>query len=208
MFISFFIFLFIYFSWKDEKSANNEMPWFAPNKQAVLQSRLKPSIGPTGPIRLYRWKYSWGESEFPKEIVEKIDEFFNEKKMIDEWASGLGTVNGISQRLAPYKIYIISVNPLVLIFEEYDYGDIKERSIFQIMGPVKERWGLQSRHLLNDYKYLTKFEYTGVLHWCSPDMDIHLTPVEFLQTNTYTIPLPDGQLELKKERNSLITKRK
>ena len=173
------------------KSISTKGPLSGPNESAVLESReYWSSIMAAGVSGDYRFKTANGRTTDATRLESRIVSFLEKKGHLSKWPDSQSSINSRTQKVAPYKIYIISIFPTVVLLSPHDYGELRgRRSNVDIVGwPPPE--SLQDSRILNHLFFGSSIEMTNSLFWFSPDLDIDITPASKSDTGSFIIDDP------------------
>ena len=124
-----------------------------------------------GAVYNTEWTTATGSRRDAARIPTAIDHYLKQRGYFDQWPESGSSIGGYGvQRVAPFKFYVVAVDPLVVIMAPHDFGNPKgNRSIYNIVGPEpKQAFG--SPHMLNYIEYGTRLPYNTNLLWFSPEI--------------------------------------
>ncbi len=101
-------------------------------------------------------EYAWDTGDHllrRDSIIEEIEEYLNEIGFINQQNDIVGWVDGIDQRIAPYRFFIVSLEPTIVIMTDYDYGSIENKSNVELCGQLNRQHFSYSKYLVNGYHY-------------------------------------------------------
>ena len=84
--------------------------------------------------------------------------------------------NGIQERVAEHRFFIVSLQPTVVIMTPYTVGPIEGKSSYELRGSLSEQT-LSSFPLINRFHYGTRVARSSQYHWFSPDLRSAIQPV-------------------------------
>ena len=136
-----------------------------------------------------RWRSPDGRTADPWKVSTRLVDWLTETGDYARWPKTQSHVYKTgAQRLAPYKIYIVSLFPTVAIFAAHDYGPIRNRSNNDLVG---SDWRTFSdTRLLNRFHFGTAVPEPGPLFWTSPELKVGLTPIRLNPDGGFTINHP------------------
>jgi len=189
--------------YRDLEPQPAQMPWRAPGKKAIMQSKTSTQLfHPIGRSTDYRFYMSTFDKRKANSFGRAIDRFVLSWGIHEQWPSG-GTVwyggDNIVTRKAPWEFTFVSVNPLIVLIEPIK-GEPKN-ALFP------RDWFASSKNLINYYFYHTEVKYHPEMHWMSPDLKQMPTPLGLEEGGTVEIPLPDGKLVLTQSDSMIYTSR-
>ena len=168
-----------------------EGPLCGPDEIAVLESReYWSSIMAAGVSGDYRFRTPDGRTTDATRLSVKIISFLARQGHLARWPDSRSSIGGTVQKLAPYKIYLISVLPAIVVLAPHDYGDISEnRSNVDIVGwPPKESLG--DSRILNHIFFGCRIPKSEPLLWFSPDLGVDITPLQKSIASEFVIDTP------------------
>ena len=173
------------------KSISTKGPLSGPNEIALLESReYWSSIMASGVSSDYRFKTTDGRTADAARLESKIVSFLEKKGHLSRWPDSQSSINGRVQKVAPYKIHIISIFPVVVVLSPYDYGELRgNRSNSNIVG-WRSPESLQDDRILNHLFFSPSIEMADSLFWFSPDLGIDITPVSKSHPGNFIIDDP------------------
>ena len=157
--------------WERVEPKSTNLPWCGPDKHPVEERKSYDSMfAPTGSTIEYRWVTSFWQKHTIYSYPEAIDSYLKKINLIDNWPASQSWNNNINEKVAPYKFTFVSIHPLVVIMRPYEFGPLKNRSTYDIVGSPDS--AMRSKYLLNYYEYGTSFPFQPDLSWFSPDLEI------------------------------------
>ena len=137
----------------------------------------------------------------------RIVSFFEKKGLLKTWPETNARINSRAMVLAPYRIQIVSILPLVVILAEHDYGSTENRSIYDLVG--ERSYGqLSDDRIMNYIETGPTMPAADKLFWCSPDLNISITPVPVDADGNFLISHPNIVLVGRKAGTQIVFERK
>ena len=176
-------------------------PWKASPEKAILISgqpaksvdrtyvnnfMLNPAMGATSTE--FAWADARDHKHTSSEITINLGSFIQQTDIYRIWAHTGAFVNSVEQRLAPFTLTLVSVNPTVVIMQPHDYGRL-DRSINAIVG--EREHALSIPGLLNHLYYGTQLPPSSDIWWFSPDLNQKPERLFVSDGNTVVIPKAD-----------------
>lgn len=195
-----FYFLCLHFRYSPWETIKEPAPLCEAGKTAVSKSRIcyPPFLVPA----TERTEYAWdtGNNLLHREsIVEEIDEYLYEIGYINQLNDIVGGINGIPIRMAPYRFFIVSLEPTIVIMTDYDYGSIERKSIAGLCGKMNSQYIHYSKYLANGYHYGTLIPKMSSYKWFAPKYTKEIQNVTkedgrfFIKTKTATLIFSDNE---------------
>ena len=142
-------------------------------------------------------------------IVEGIDKHLDKIGFIKQQEAIQGWVNNIQQRMAPYRFFIVSVDPVIVVMTSYDYGTVENKSNVELASKLTEQHLGYSPYLVNGYHYGSSVPKMSNYKWFSPKYTKNIQEV-IKDGQTFTIQTKTGTLifgDAEKNGWYLITRR-
>jgi hypothetical protein len=173
-------------------------PWDGPNLKVKEYRRTTQHqmFGPDSKTRIL-WTVRNGNRVSPDTILTPLVEHLKGLPEFKNWPESQSNFNGIQQRVAPYKFYLVAIEPVVLVALPDDFRSL-DRSNYEIIGETTNRF-FSNRYLLNRIECATTIPFHSQISWCSSDLNIQLTRLEPLNENTIKIEDEKVRLVLRKE---------
>lgn len=214
-----------------EIATNADLPWAAPGRKARYYS-LKSWDWNTGITGVAAWGSSSWNKENPIDTANKAFAFLEKHRAMNAWpAAGTfetysvydqlqpgdvhhqddygNTIVTYTQRVAPYRFFIVSIEPTVIVMqsapelpawhEEYvqqDYSRDSRWIRWYINLPEQQRlpdlvW------LRNPVEFGTELPRGSGWKWFSPDLERLPTDLPLVENGSAVIPLKRGQLRFR-----------
>ncbi|MCI0498610.1 MAG: hypothetical protein L0Y36_02870 [Planctomycetales bacterium] len=117
-------------------------------------------------------EYGWdiGNRIVPQiSVVEDIDKYLKKIGFIKQQKPLEAYINNVQQHIAPYRFFIISLDPLVVVMTPYDYGETNRKSNAELASPMSKQHLTYSAHLVNGYHYGSSVPKSTSYKWFSPE---------------------------------------
>ena len=160
--------------WEESKV---EGPWIAPKVQAREMHRTYYAhLMDAGATSDTVWVDGNGRRHNVEGVMRSIDSFLKKNGFFERWPESQASVRDYRMKYAPFKFYVVSVTPIVVVMSPHELGNTKGRSAQDVVGPWgKAAW--PSLHMLNCYEYGPQVPYKEGLLWFSPDLNVLPTPL-------------------------------
>jgi len=183
-------------------------PWAASGQRAVLESReYWASPMAAGVTSEERFRAPDGRSTDAYREVARLFSFLEKNGTLQKWPETGGSVDGHPTVLAPYRFHIVSVFPVVAILSSHDFGPIKNRSVYALLGEAP-KGALSDDRLLNHIEVGTEFSASDDLFWVSLDLGVPITKIAFAEEGGFEIRYSGIELVGRKFGSSIIVERK
>jgi hypothetical protein len=106
--------------------------------------------------------------------------YLDEAGILKTWQETGAGVGKFKQVLGPYKLYLVSVLPVVVVMVSHDYGPVLNRSVYSLLGDGG-RNSLGNHRFMNHLYFGTKIPRVpegAQLVWVSSDLKTPISPVE------------------------------
>ena len=154
-------------------------PWAASGQRAILESReYWASPMAAGVTSEERFRAPGGRSTDAYREVVRLFSFIEKSGTLQKWPQNGGAIDGRPTVLAPYRFHIVSVFPVVAILSSHDFGPIKSRSVYALVGEAP-KGALSDDRILNHIEVGTEFPASDDLFWVSSDLGVPITKVAF-----------------------------
>jgi hypothetical protein len=121
--------------------------------------------------------WSVGESVIHKEdIASEIDAYLRTVGFIDRQKLVDAFSDGIQQRVAEHRFFIVSISPTIVIMTPRGHGDLHQRSLRDMASPLNDRI-LTSDYLANGYHYGRSVPVAPTYQWFSPSVAGEIRPI-------------------------------
>ncbi|TWI61924.1 hypothetical protein LZ24_03403 [Desulfobotulus alkaliphilus] len=176
-----------------------DTPWIGSEEQAVERSCsyfscFMDSVATTDT----RWGTERSDGQHLYKYNDKIVSYLKRKRLLQSWPESNFNYNGYQQRLAPFKFYIVSVEPLVIIMIPYDFGEIKNRGRACLVGDRPSQF-IANKYMVNYFEYGTYVPFHENPLWFSPDLKIGPIPVPKKERGDLVIEHRKIELVFKKQ---------
>ena len=184
-------------SWK---IIQEDAPLCKSGKVAISKSRIcyPPFFVPATEWTEYAW--DTGDHLVRRDsIIEEIDEYLFSIGFINQLNDVVGCVNDIEQRIAPYRFFIVSLEPTIVVMTDYDYGSIENKSNIAICGQLNDQYFFYSKYLVNGYHYGSTIPKVSSYKWFSPKYTEDIQDVMkkdgsfIIRTKTATLEFGDAK---------------
>lgn len=183
-------------------------PWAASGQRAVLESRdYWASPMAAGVTSKERFRAPDGRTTDASREVTRLFGFLEKDGTLQKWPETGGAIDGHPTVLAPYRFYIVSAFPVVAILSSHDFGPIKSRSVYALVGQAP-KGALSDHRLLNHIQVGTEFPVSDDLFWVSSDLGVPITKVAFDAEGGFKIRHSGIELVGRKVGASIIVERK
>jgi hypothetical protein len=160
------------------KVLQQESPLCAPHKAAVAKIRTckPPPFVPATQWTEECWEVD-GKTIQKYDVAKRIDKylesigFFRKQEAIEAWSEG------VQQRVASHRFFIVSLKPTVVLMTPYDFGSTENKSINDLASVLNDRH-LISTCLVNGYHYGRSVPEEQTYRWFSPDLRTEIQPVQ------------------------------
>ena len=180
-----------------QTDANVDTPWVAAGKQATQFSRNNNAIWQPKPIFEVEWEDSKGRKHRVRDAFQSSDAFLLKTGDIPSWPASNAWTNDINLRVAPFRIFIVSITPTVVVMIPHDYGDLDGRSISDIVGKRPQHESYSDR-LINIVYYGTRVPYSNGTKWFSPDLNTPISDLQINEQGVGVVQLRNGDLQFRK----------
>jgi hypothetical protein len=175
-----------------------DTPWIGPEEQAVQRSCsyfscFMDSVKTSDT----RWGTERSDGKPIYTYNDKIVSYLKRKRLLQSWPETQSNYNGYQQRLAPFKFYIVSVEPLVVIMIPHDFGEIRRANV-AIVGWHPEQ-AFRNSFMINYFEYGTYLPFHENQLWFSQDLKIGPIPVPKKERGDLVIEHRKIELVFKKQ---------
>ena len=157
-----------YSSWTELKQ---DAPW-GENQNVVTTWQRKETPSPLmvvgAPLYEESWKVS-GKYIRTYDVGNSITRYLKNIGYIEKQKTTQRYSDGIQERVAEHRFFIVSLRPTVVIMTPYKVGEIKGRSNSELEGRLSDQT-LSSSPLVNGYHYGSKVIRSTQYQWFSPDL--------------------------------------
>ena len=155
--------------------------------QATLEYRQRTSYMADAFDTDLRWKSPNGETwHIPDNYLKDSITFLEKQGLLQQWPKSNSFIDGQESVLAPYKLYLVSIEPKIFILEPHDFGPIANHSISEIVGPQPDQCFLDSR-LLNYIEYGSEIPFASRLFWFSPELGVNLSEIDIKEDRQFSL---------------------
>lgn len=171
----------------DWKPMGKEGPWSGRGTQATLESR-EYFVSAMADVQGHdeRWRAPNGQTIDAWKVCERLVDYLIDSGEFGRWPQTQSYVYKVgAQRLGPYTIHLVSLFPAVAILVPHDYGPLKNRSNYDLVGMGHDTFG--DRRMLNYIRYGTAIPSAPTLFWVSADLNVPVTPVVINAESVFTI---------------------
>lgn len=151
------------------KTIQEDAPLCEAGKTAISKSRIcyPPFFVPAAEWAEHAW--DTGDNLLRRDsIIEEVDKYLYDIGFINQLNDIVGCVNGIDQRIAPYRFFIVSLEPTIVIMTDYDYGSIENKSNAELCGQLNNRYFSYSKYMVNGYHYGSSLPKISSYKWFAP----------------------------------------
>lgn len=185
-----------------------EGPWASSDGRAVLESRAYwASLMAAVMTSEERFRAPDGRYVDAERAVGQLISFLEKSGALQKWPETDGYINSRAQRLAPYRIHIASVFPVVAILTGHDFGPIKNRSVFGLMGDAP-KGALHDDRILNHIEIGSTVPISDTLFWVSSDIRVPITEVPLDAKGGFEIKHARIELAGRRVGDAIIIERK
>lgn len=114
------------------------------------------------------WAGANGRIYLALNVASCVDKFIQQTDVYRTWPGTQSYFNSLEQRLAPFTLTLVSLDPIVVIMQPHDYGSPVNRSTYDIVGWREHALFLQG--LMNYLYYGTQLSKSAETWWFSPDL--------------------------------------
>jgi hypothetical protein len=214
-----------------EIATNSDLPWAAPGRKARYYS-LKSWDWNNGITRVPAWGSNSWRKEYPLDTANKAFAFLEKHRAMNAWpAAGTfetysvyeqlqpgdvhhqddygNTIVTYSQRVAPYRFFIVSIEPTVIVMQSAPELPAWQEEYVQQGYSRDSRWirwymSLPEQQRLPDLVWLqnplefgTELPRGSGWKWFSPDLEQLPTDLPVVESGSAVIPLKHGQLKFR-----------
>ena len=180
-----------------------DAPWAAAGVRAKeMYRRDLVSFSTAGTTGTMAWEDAQGAKHVQYEVWTKAQEHLIAGGVLSDWPITGSIVSGVEQRLAPFKFFIVSIEPTVVVMLPHEFEDPIGRSTSEILGRDLEK-GLFSKYLMNKGHHGVVCPYAEEFMWFSPDLDIGPTSISVKLHEAATITVGNDQLVFKRIDDSM-----
>jgi hypothetical protein len=156
-------------------------PWAGPGQRCALERReRKVAFSVTGSTTDSRFRSPNGRTVDDWKTSVAFGAYLDEAGILATWQETGAGVGKYKQVLGPYRLYLVSVLPVVVVMVPHDYGPVKNRSVYDLVGDGS-RNSLGNHRFMNYLYFGTKVPRVpegAQLVWVSSDLKTPITPVE------------------------------
>jgi hypothetical protein len=214
-----------------EIATNSDLPWAAPGRKARYYS-LKSWDWNNGITGVAAWGSNSRNKENPLDTANKAFAFLEKHRAMNAWpATGTfetysvydqrqpgdlhhqddygNTIVTYSQRVAPYRFFIVSIEPTVIVMQSAPELPAWQEEYVQQGYSRDSRWirwymSLPEQQRLPDLVWLqnplefgTELPRGSGWKWFSPDLEQLPTDLPLVESGSAVIPLKHGQLKFR-----------
>ena len=99
-------------SWKQ---SDQQGPWCAPGRRAVLYTRMHDAYMLPGAQVQEAWSTGTSRKRFTSFVEEELNRWFGPSPLVASWPATGGHIGEITQRKAPFDLYLVAIDPIVLV---------------------------------------------------------------------------------------------
>lgn len=151
------------------ETVQEDAPLCPTGKMAISKSRVcyPPFFVPAVEWSEYAWDIG-NQLLHMKSIIGEVDKYLYGIGFIEKLNDIVGCVNDIDQRIAPYRFFIVSLEPTIVIMTDYNYGSIENRSNADLCGKLNDECFSYSKYLVNGYHYGSSVPKMSSYKWFAP----------------------------------------
>lgn len=154
-------------------------PWTQIEQDAPLGSDMRqvttwkrsetpsPLMVVGAPLYEESWKID-GRHVGTYDVAKSITKYLDRIGYIERQRKTNGHADGVPQRVAEHRFFIVSVKPTIVVMTPYSAGSIQGRTTHQIDGKLNDQT-LNSYPLVNGYHVGSKVAKSSEYRWFSPD---------------------------------------
>ena len=154
-----------------------------------------------------RFRAPDGRSTDAYREIARLFSFLEKNGTLQKWPATGGTIDGHPTVLAPYRFHIVSVFPVVAILSSHDFGPIKTRSVYALVGEAP-KGALSDARVLNHIEVGTEFLPSDDLFWVSSELGVPITKIAIDAEGGFEIRHSGIELVGRKVGASIIVERK
>ena len=163
------------------KNTGQSGPWCAPRAQAHVFYRTINSFGMPNPQGEMAFVGKSGFKQNSIEFWHELDKYFGKCTFLNQWPAH-GTTDSIPTREIPFDLYLVSMNPTVIV------GVERQNPELSALGSV-DKWGcpiIGSTYLINYIAVRTNLPYRSgaKIIWFSPAIDLELHQLDLTLGST------------------------
>ncbi len=168
-----------------EPRVNSDSVWCGPHLRIDMQRRDLNDL--TGRLSQNRWLCDGDSVGALKKVVNFPIDYLEDTGVLGTWPSGTGNAGCGRNRIPPYRLYLVSLNPSIVLLVEKK--SIRDRP--PLSGQI-----LNDCRLEGALEFGTNFDCGGEILWFSPDEKVGPLPLDGYDAR---IELPDGYIQLIRE---------
>lgn len=156
---------------------NQDAPWCGNHNRATTWRRTEtPSsfmvVG--APLVEESWRAN-GKSIRTRDVSESINRYLDGIGYIDQQRKTNGHSDGIQERVAEHRFFIVSLQPTVVVMTPYKVGPTDGKTTHELAGRLDEHV-LDSFPLVNGYHYGGRVVRSQEYKWFSPESKSGIQP--------------------------------
>lgn len=185
-----------------------EGPWASAGQQASLETRSYwASPMASAMTSEERFITTGGRALDARRTAARTVDFFEKKGVLQTWPKTNAYINGRAAVLAPYRFQVVSIFPLIVVLTEHDYGPVENRATSDLVGK-RSAEKLGDDRMMNHIAIGTIIPDADKLFWCSPDLNVSISPVPTDSNGDFMIVHPEIMLVGRKSNARIIFERK
>jgi len=178
-----------------------------PEEKSKLFQRDTGDLPGSPSLRVTALSVSLGWKVRLNEAFSRCDRALRSSSEFSSWPVLNSTVNGVRQRVAPYRIYLVSLEPDVAILVPHDFGTTAGKSLNEIFGPRPQHSSV-SDYLENHINIGTSVPFLHNAKWVSPDSNHNPSELTLDNNGDSSIAIGDVVLTLKRSGSQWNVNRK
>lgn len=151
--------------------AREDSPLVAPGKAAVSESRVcyPPFLVPATEWTEEAWD-AGGKIITKPSVLKAIEKHLERIGFVQQQQGLSAYVDGVQQHIAPYRFFIVSLRPTVVLMTPYDYGTTDGKSNNELSGSLNKQVLDYGQYLVNAYHYGSQVPVAPDYKWFSPTL--------------------------------------
>lgn len=181
--------------WKETDSIA-QAPWVAPGVRGRYETRHVELLGAPAETWESRWIGRRSQRLDPISLHVSLTRPLQNAGMYQQWPATTGSINSVPQRMAPFRFFLVSLFPTVVLMIPWEYGTLQGRSNNDILKDISSAQ-VSMDGLVNGAELTTVIPYSPHVMWYSPPKGP--APVQLKDPDLGQISLPDGVIELRRD---------
>jgi hypothetical protein len=156
------------------RQLDDATPWIAPGTRALLFIRSVEGFGVTAERA---WRDASGRNHFVNGIQDDIEEFLHKTGLMAQWPDSHSGNEFGTERLAPFRFTVVTVNPTVVLMTPFDFGSPTGKSESGVLAPIGDKGCLGNHHMINPLECDIVALYAPEMQWFSHDLERSPAPI-------------------------------